>query len=61
MDFTSFCGFSLPSYGCLTASILLLPAIQSLHETHTHMHTPSSAVISIGNEEEGTGIEPHAD
>lgn len=25
------------------------------------MHTPSSVVISIGNEEEGIGIEPHAD
>lgn len=37
-----------------------LPAIQSLHDTHTRRHT-QRVVISIGNEEERIGIEPHAD
>lgn len=29
--------------------------------THTHTHSDQRVVISIGNEEEGIGIEPHAD
>lgn len=59
MDFTSLCGFSLPSYGCLTPPILIYQ-LSSLSMTHTHAHT-QRVVISIGNEEERIGIEPHAD
>lgn len=60
MAFTLFCGFDLSFYEGLTLSPpLILPAMQSLSKpppNNTHM-----VIISIGNEEEGIGIESHAD
>lgn len=68
MRFMSLCGVSFAFYDYLIPCCLILLAIQFPQHTHTHTrahtHTctliPQRVAISIGNEEEGIGIEHHA-
>lgn len=65
MCFMPFCGFSFLffffwPFHSLLSHFTSYPVSLAYTYAHTHMYAPQRLAISIGNEEEGIGIEPHA-